>query len=167
MWKTVLSQFLEMLHSMFNHAVLLLSFVLGVFLSAIGYPKEVLSFIFWLIIIDLCTKHYSIVVMNYGRFSIGNYISGWRDRHLTSRGMKNGVGVKALLYTPILFIAHKLSIVPEVVFGGAMSNILYSLLMIIEIISILENLGDAGHKEVKPLVQLFKRKKKELLEEEE
>lgn len=165
MGKPLLSQLSDMLQTMFHYLVLALSFVLGVFLSAIGYPKEVLSFIFWLIIIDLATKHYSITVINYGRFTVGNYVHAWGDRFLTSRGMKNGLGVKAILYTPILFIAHKLSVVDEVVFGDAMSNILYSLLMIIEIISVLENLSDAGHKEIKPLIKLFRKKKDELFED--
>ncbi|MGE6227643.1 hypothetical protein [Paenibacillus chitinolyticus] len=166
MWKSVFTQLFEMLSTMFHGTVVFLSIILGVILSAIGYPKEVLNFIFWMIVIDLCTKHYSIIVIHYKRFNLSNYINGWRDRFLTSRGMKDGLGVKALLYIPILYIAHKLSVIPEVVFGSAMSSILYSLLLIIEIISVLENLSDAGHTEVRPLVKLFRKKKDELLNED-
>ena len=167
MWKSIANQIGESVQTMCNTVVWTFSFLLGAFLSAIGYPKEVLSFIFWLVIIDLITKQYSIVVVKFGSFTVRTYLDGWRQRVLTSRGLKDGLGVKALLYTPILYIAHKMSIVQELMFGSALSSVLYSLLIIIEIISILENFDDAGHKEVAPLVRLFKKKKGEITGEGE
>jgi hypothetical protein len=59
-----------------------------------------------------------------------------------------------------------MTIVPEMILGETMSNILYSLLIIIEVISILENFDDAGHKDITPFLRIFKKKKAELIGEE-
>lgn len=166
MWKSIYDQVHHLTVELGNWLVWLWSFLLGAFLSAIGYPKEVLSFLFWLIMIDLVTKHYAIVRAKFGTFTLRNYFKGWTSRILTSRSIKDGLGVKAMLYTPVLYIAHKLTVVDEILLADTMSLILYSLLVIIEIISILENFDDAGHREVAPFLKLFRKRKRELLGEE-
>jgi hypothetical protein len=68
MWKSIYTQASEIVLTMCNSIVLAISFLLGLVLSAIGYPKEVLVFLFTLIVIDLITKQYSLIVIKFGKF---------------------------------------------------------------------------------------------------
>lgn len=147
----------------FNKVVMGLSLVFGTILSAIGYPKQVLGFILILTIIDTATKHYSIVKINYNAFTLKNYLRAWKDRNLTSRGLKNGLGIKTILYLPVLFVAHQVSILPEIIWGKEISNILYSLIAIIEFRSILENFEDCGAKGLSSILKFIKGKEEALI----
>jgi phage-related holin len=141
-----------------------MSVILGVFLSAIGYPKQVIVFILTLCLIDIVSKWYSVVVIKYGRFSFYHFFNAWRCKHLNSRAIKNGVGVKIFIYVPMLYIAHKASITDELFFGEVISNTLYSLLILIETISILENMVDSGLDRLKPILFFFRKKQEQISE---
>jgi hypothetical protein len=145
-----------------NKFVIMLGFVGGTVLTAIGYPKQVLFFILWLIVADTITKHYSIVVINYKEFTLGNYRRAWKDKNLSSRGLKNGWGIKGLFYFPILFFAHQASILPEIIWGEIISNTIYSMLSIIEMRSIFENFEDAGYKRYSSVFKFISLKEDEM-----
>jgi len=156
-------QVLNLLELAKNGAIWFCSLVLGIFLSAIGYPKEILIFIAALVVIDVLTKHYSIVVINYKVFSFANYYkASFIDKKITSKAMRVGTSVKAVCYLPILYIANQASIIPEIFGGQQISMIFYSWLVIIEIKSILENLHDCGSTFVDPLLRLINKKKKQI-----
>ncbi len=154
----------EFINLICNKAILGLSLVFGIILSAIGYPKQVLAFILFLTIIDTLTKHYSIVRINYGKFTLQTYCKAWKERKLTSRGLKNGLGIKTILYLPVLFVAHQVNILDEIMFGHEISNSLYSLLAIIEFRSILENFEDCGVRVLSGILKFIKVKEKSLSE---
>ncbi|WDV47034.1 phage holin family protein [Clostridiaceae bacterium M8S5] len=142
----------------FSKSIWILGSILGIILSEIGYPKEVLIFIVTLIVIDLLSKQYSIIIKNYGKFTISLFYKGWKDKHLTSRALKNGICVKVFLYLPVLYTAHKCSILFEVVYGKTISNILYTVLVLVELTSILENCIDSGFTNLKPILKFLKHK---------
>lgn len=158
----IIDQMLCLIREFYNLMVVSVSLIFGVFLSAIGYPKQVIVFILTLCLIDIASKWYAIVVSKYGYFSINNFVNSWVCKHLNSRAIKNGIGVKLFIYVPMLYIAHKTSIIDEMYFGEVISNTLYSLLMLIETISILENLVDSGLDRLKPVLRFFNRKQDEL-----
>lgn len=162
----VIAQVTDFFGSVCNYIIWLFSVLLGALLTALGYPKEVLVFIVVLIIVDILTKHYSLVRAKYNTFTLRKYFTAWKERVLTSRGMKNGIGVKVILYTPVLYIAHKASVLPEIMYGQTISSVLYSFLIIIEVVSILENYVDAGHTNLIPFLKFFKKKQLELFGED-
>lgn len=163
MVKQIFDKLINFLSEMFDKATVLISAILGFILSSIGYPKQVLVLIVGLIIFDTISKHYSIVVVNYGKFTIKNYFRAWKERNLTSRGMKNGFGTKALFYLPMLFLAHQASIIPELIGGTAISMVLYSIIIVIEGRSILENYEDAGFSKFSSIKKFFEKKEKDIL----
>jgi hypothetical protein len=97
-------------------------------------------------------------------FTLSNYRKAWKDKNLSSRGLKNGWGIKALFYLPILFFAHQASIIPEMLWGDVISNSIYTMLSIIEIRSLFENFEDAGYKNYSSILKFFSLKEKEISE---
>lgn len=145
---------------------LILSFILTTFLALIGYPKQVIYFIMTLIVVDVITRWMSEVYKEYGAFSFSLFIKSWEDKILTSKKLKNGLFIKIFFYAIILLMAHQCSVVEEIYFGAAISNFLYSILIILDCISIIENMIDCGFSKFKLILKFFNRKKDELIEEE-
>ena len=167
MWNEIWSQAYYIFGILFNKVIFIISLIFGVFLSAIGYPKEIFVFILTLVILDLLIKQYSIVVIKYNSFSLNNYKQAWVDRHLTSRAIKNGISVKTILYSPMLYIANTIGLLPQVLFGSAISNVLYTLLILTEVSSILESLIESGNTNLIPFMKFINRKKDEVSNYEE
>lgn len=147
----------------FNRSVLIISMIVGVILTAIGYPKGVLAFIITLVVIDTLTKHCSIVIQNYGRITLKNILTACFTNKISSKYMKSGLGVKAFFYLIFLYMAHQVSIYPEIIGGSYISNVLYSILFVIEGKSITENLIDCGYKGFEPILKFFDNKENELI----
>lgn len=63
MWSELYQQWIDFIIRFFDKGILLVSFILGLFLNQIGYPKQIIAFIVVLTIIDIITKHLSIVVL--------------------------------------------------------------------------------------------------------
>lgn len=162
--KGMLEQALELLQYLTNGVLWVFSIVFSTILTQIGYPKESIIFIVTLVSIDLLSKQYAIVRENYSSFSIRLYGKAWMEKKLTSRQLKNGLGVKSILYLPLLYMAHQASVIKEFMFGDTVSQVIYTMLMLIEMASIFENLRDAGHIEVNTLLKLVKSKQSELEE---
>lgn len=155
----LVSQFIDFIITLKNWFIWVLGSCLGLLLTLIGYPKEVLVAIFVLMVFDTLTKFYSIVVINYGSFTFKNYRKAWKERNLSSRGLKTGWGIKVILYFPMLIFAEQFTIGKE-----AISNILYGVLLIVEFKSILENFEDCGCSNgiIKILLSFLKNKEKEM-----
>ena len=165
MWGEVYQAGFDIVSRFFDKGILFLSFIFGVFLSAIGYPREIILFIVVLTIIDLVTKHLSIVVVNYGSLSFKNYKQGWIDQKLTSRQLKNGLCLKTILYASLLYICNQLCIVDGILFGKEISGILYNAIILVEISSVLENFIDIGCMGLIPIRDYIKNKQKQLFGE--
>jgi hypothetical protein len=168
MFNEIFNQALIILQSMLNKTLICLSVIISVFLGAIGYPKQVLVFILVLIIIDLITKQISLVAIKYGEFTIRNYFKGWTEKPaiLTSRALKNGVCVKTILYSPVLYMAHQFTIIPQMIGGNVIANIFYSLLLLVEISSIFENFIASGFTFFIPFLKYIKKRESEIFETE-
>jgi hypothetical protein len=148
-----------------NKFILIFNIVLTAFLSAIGYPKQVILFIVTLICLDVLTRWYAEVVKKYGHFSIYNFLKAWKpsEKALSSKMLKKGLFEKIFFYGIFLFIAHQTSIITEMTFGQIISNFLYSIMIILDSISIFENIVDSGFDSAKPILDFFKRKKTEII----
>ena len=166
MFTEILHQALIILQAMLNKTLLFLSIVISIFFSAIGYPKEVIVFILVLVIIDLITKQSSLIITKYGQFTIHNYISGWIDKPavLTSRALKNGICVKTILYSPVLYMAHQFTVIPQMICGNIIANTFYTLLILVEISSIFENFIASGFTFFIPFLKYAKKKQDDIFE---
>lgn len=157
---------LERIQSFWDYMVykggIIFSFILTTILTLIGFPKQVINFIIFLFFMDILTRWYAIVVINYEYFSFKKFIQAWRDRKLNSKTLKRGILVKIFIYFIILVIAHQAGITSEFVFGQVISNFLYSILIILDCISIFENLLESGFAGANSILQFFKNKKNEI-----
>lgn len=162
MWNEIYQQGADIIVRFFDKGILLLSFIFGIFLSQIGYPKQIIVFIVALTLIDIVSKHLSIVIVNYKSLSFSNYIKAWCERVLTSRQLKNGICIKTIMYACLLYISHQLGIIDGILFGKEISYILYNAIILVEISSILENFIDCGFKSLIPLLSFIKGKQKQL-----
>jgi hypothetical protein len=147
-----------------NKFILIFNIVLTAFLTAIGYPSQVINFILILIILDVLTRWYAEVVKRYGHFSIYNFLKAWKpkEKALSSKQLKKGLFEKIFFYGIFLFIAYQTSIIEQMTFGTIISNFLYSIMIILDSISIFENIVDSGYTSAKPILDFFKRKKTEI-----
>lgn len=157
--------FKHYINIIWDKTIIFMSVILGIFLSAIGYPKSILAFIVTLVIADTIIKLFAITKQHYKKLTFNNFIIACFTNKISSKNMKNGLGVKAFFYLIFLYIAHQVSIIPEIIGGEYVSNVIYSLLFVIEGKSILENLIDYGFKQLKPLLKYFKTKENEILKD--
>jgi len=154
---------IEVWNILSNKFILIFNIVLTAFLSAIGYPSQVIKFIVVLIFLDIITRWYAEVVEGYKYFSFINFLKAWKDGVLNSKMLKKGLFEKIFFYGIFLFVAHQTSIIEQITFGQVISNFLYSIMIILDLISIGENMVDSGYDRVKPILDFFKRKKKEII----
>jgi hypothetical protein len=145
-----------------NKFMLIFNFILTAFLSAIGYPSQVIKFIVVLIFLDVITRWYAEIVKEYKHFNLYYFFKAWRDKVLTSKKLKKGLFEKIFFYAIFLFIAYQVSIIEQMQFGQVISNFLYSIMIILDTISIFENMVDSGFDSAKPILDFFKRKKTEI-----
>jgi hypothetical protein len=146
---------------------IIFSFLLTLFLNAIGFPKQCIYLIIFLIIADIGTRWYAVVKVQYGKFNLSHFFLAWKEHNLNSKKLKIGFFTKIVFYAILLVIAHQASIVPEFAFGATVSNFMYSAIIILDIISIGENMVDAGFTKAKAIVDYLKKKKDELFGKKE
>jgi hypothetical protein len=147
---------------------LVLSFCLTLFLNAIGYPKQVILFIAFLIIADILTRFHSEVYKHYGYFSIQKFFQAWSssEKVLTSRKLKNGFFTKIFFYSILLYIAHQTGITNELYFGKFVSNFMYSSLIILDSISICENMSESNFANANFIKKFFEKQRDNLMEKD-
>ncbi len=133
-------------------------------LVAIGFPKDIVIFIVVLVVIDTITKQCAIVKKYYGKINIKNFLKACVTNRISSKSMKIGLGVKVSFYLIFLYIAHQVSIIPEIIGRQIISNTFYSLLFLIETKSISENILECGYKNIKPLLKFLNIKEDEIIQ---
>jgi hypothetical protein len=165
--KEILSPLFNLCQSFINSTVWIISSIIGVFLSAIGYPREIVLFILILALIDIITKLYALTVINVGYFSCKNFFKTWlRDRKISSLEMKSGIFAKVCIYGTLLYAANSLIICQnDLWYAVAISNTIYTALVLLELSSILENFSDCGYKNFDILLKFFRKKQEEVLKE--
>jgi len=160
-----------LIKSLFDWSILMVSMVLTLFLKAIGYPSQIVYLICFLIVCDVLTRWYAEVKKKYGYFNMANFIKSWgEEKVLTSKKLKSGVFAKIFIYSIILILAN-MSIINHQLFFGLGEKVgyfLYSCIVSLDTISILENFVNAGYSKFKPILKglknLFNKKKNEFLE---
>lgn len=162
-----MTEILNKLEQVWNQLILkggiILSAILALFLTAIGFPKSVIYFILFLMIADILTRWFSIIYSKYGKFNLSNFYQAWKEHILNSKKLKAGFFVKVFFYAILLVIAHQASIVPELAFGQVISNFMYSMIIILDAISVIENIIDCGFHQFSPLLKFFKNRKSEII----
>lgn len=148
---------------LFNKTIWLLSFLFGIVLTAIGYPKDIVIFIVMLVIIDTITKQCAIIKKYYGKINFKNFLKACITNKISSKPMKTGLGIKVSFYLIFLYIAHQIRCMPEIIGNILISNTLYSLLVIIETKSISENSLECGYKRIQPLLDFLNIKEEEIV----
>lgn len=143
-----------------------LSFILTLFLNAIGFPKNIIYFISFLVVADILTRFHSEVYKHYGEFTIKNFFKSWRHQVLTSRRLKNGLFTKIFFYTILLYIAHQMSITSELYFGQFVSNFIYSSLVVLDCISILENMTESDFSYASFIKKYFEKQRDKLMNDD-
>lgn len=162
MWDEIYQQACSIFALMFNKMIIILSMLGSIFLNIIGFPKEIIVFIFVLSVIDIISKHLSEVIFTYGSLTWGNYFKAWTDKVLTSRQLKNGITIKLILYSIALYIANQLLTIDGILFGKEISGVIYSALVFVELASILENGIHGGYTGLTPWLNFIKNKQKQL-----
>lgn len=109
--------------------------------------------------LDLLTK---IVQLSYGS---GGFIKAIQTQRLNSKTMFQKAFVKIIAYFTLTVVAYqsKYIIAIEVV-PILFSTIIYSILFLVEVHSIIENLIAAGCDDLKPLLMRFENEKKKAIE---
>jgi phage-related holin len=115
------------------------------------------------LIIDVVSKYYAISVKN------GGFFNSLKTKKITSDSMWRGTKKKIISVLVVMIICG-LSIrftpqFPQIAIG--LSTIAYGFMFYREVQSILENFIDAGHEDLQWFLSLIKRKKKQILDEEE
>jgi len=144
---------------------LFFSFLLTAFLTAIGFPSQTIYFIIFLIICDILTRFHTTVYKHCGCFSIRLFFKAWKEKVLSSKKLKNGLFTKILFYSILLYIAHQCKISDELYLGTVISNFIYSSIIILDIISILENMGESNFKMASFIKTFFEKQKDKLIDD--
>ncbi len=163
LFELLVNGFKHYVELIFNKTILFLGVIFGLILTAIGYPKSVLAFIVTLVVIDTLTKFGAITKEHYKNITLKNFLCACFTNKISSKNMKNGLGVKSFFYLIFLYMAHQAGIHVEIIGGEYISNVLYSLLFIIESKSITENLRDCGYNGLNSLLKFFDNKENELI----
>lgn len=150
-------------HYLFEKGGLIFSFLLTSFLAAIGFPKQVIIFIIVLVILDILSRWVAEVIKAYGKFDFLLFLKAWKHKKLNSKKLKRGLFLKVFFYSILLYIAHQCSICNELIFNNLISNFLYSILIVLDCISICENATDAGFDNINPIHKYLIKKKDDLL----
>ena len=149
--------------------VLVLSSEIALIFTLLGFDRSVTKFIFLLVLTDLLTKWYSLVVRNYGSFKIQNVLRAFHDGIINSNRLRKGVFGKVLMYIVLVAIASGLDH-PEIknliLLSSYMSQFIYSVLVVSEVMSVLENFRDCGHSLAGNLLNKFSRSTSSMFDEE-
>lgn len=146
-----------------------MSFELSVVLAFLGLDQSVSHFILILVIADLLTKWYSLVVRNYGSFSVANLIMAFHKGVINSHRLRKGVFGKLFMYCVMIFIAsrlHSKDVSSVVILADYISQFIYTTLVISEVLSILENFRDCGHSIAEAILNKVCRKTQSLFEDD-
>lgn len=150
----------------FDSSILFLGTILGSLLAQIGYPKQIVLIILFLCVADILTKWFSVTTINCGRFSLYNMYKTWiLDRKLSSEKFRIGTTAKFTLYLILLYPAHQLMYCENEVIGFSLiSSVIYTIILLIELSSIIENFNDAGYTRLNGLLKWLRGKENDLLE---
>jgi phage-related holin len=111
-------------------------------------------------LLDSASKYYAISVKS------GGFLQAIATRQITSSKLWAGLSKKLFGYLIMILLCSLFFRINEFeMLANAINTMIYSLMFLREVQSIVENMIDAGHKEYDWLLFLIKRKKQEILEQ--
>ncbi|MGI5838543.1 MAG: hypothetical protein ACOX8W_02660 [bacterium] len=113
------------------------------------------------VILDLLSKIYALAVTH------GGYLQATKSRAICSDVLWNKTKTKLFAYFGTMILAGlALRVAPFALVGKVVSTVVYSIMFIREWQSVTENFIAAGADALHPLLELLRRKEKELLDKE-
>lgn len=90
----------------------------------------------------------------------GGFWAATKSRNITSSEMFRGTSIKIIAYFFMLVLAHQSKYIVDIEAVPILfSSIIYSILFLVEVHSIIENLIDAGAEDLRPLLLRFQKEK--------
>lgn len=134
----------------------------GLLLGVLTYlvdPTAAFYALWVAVLFDLLTKIVALAVKN------GGLVRATRERIINSHTMFYRTFIKVLAYFTMTVLAHQSkAIVAIEAVPIIFSTIIYSILFLVEVHSIIENLIEAGAEDLKPLLMRFEREKQRAVE---
>lgn|GEM_PF-3480163 len=136
--------------------------VWGFLLGALTYLVEPTAafYALWVaVFLDLITKVVALAAKNDG------LIAATRMRVINSHTMFYRTFIKVLAYFTMTVLAHQSKAIVEIeAVPIIFSTIIYSILFLVEVYSIIENLIEAGAEDLRPLLLRFQKEKQKAIE---
>lgn len=147
---------LNWLRSVWEHArngvMWLWSFITGTLMYLVGGPSAALSALFIVMIADLLCRLVAESVQ------AGGFFMAIKTRHIRSKAMFRGTALKFFGYYVLAVVAYQLQrVTPIPQLSDVLSAVIYMFLLIVEGISVFENLTEAGLTSLQPLKRRFER----------
>jgi phage-related holin len=149
------------LHGLWQHAqngvMWLWSSVSGLLLYLAGGPSAALSALFIVMIVDLICRLVAESI------HAGGFFVAIKSRHIRSKAMFRGTALKFFGYYVLAVVAYQLKrVTPIPQVSDMLSAVIYMFLLIVEGISVFENLSEAGLTSLQPLKRRFEREMEKL-----
>lgn len=133
-------------------------FLLGV-LTYLVEPTAAFYALWVAVFLDLITKMAALAYKN------GGLIAATKAKVINSHTMFYRTFIKVLAYFTMTVLAHQSKAVVEIeAVPIIFSTIIYSILFLVEVYSIIENLIEAGAEDLKPLMLRFQKEKEKVIE---
>lgn len=124
----------------------------GYLMYLAGGPSAALSALFTVMMIDLLCRLVSESVQ------AGGFFCAIKTRHIRSKDMFRGTAIKFFGYYALAVVAYQLKrVTPIPQLSEMLSAVIYMFLLIVEGISVFENLAEAGLTSLRPLQRRFER----------
>lgn len=156
-----MEEYSRWLHNVWQHAqsgaLWLWSSITGLLLYLVGGPSAALSALFTVMVADLICRLVAESVQ------AGGFFMAIRTRHIRSKAMFKGTAIKFFGYYVLAVVAYQLQrVTPIPQLSEVLSAVIYMFLLIVEGISVFENLTEAGLTSLKPLQRRFERERDRL-----
>lgn len=133
------------------------STAVGWLLYLVGGPTASLGALLLVMVCDLVSRLLAESV------HAGGFFIAIKARYIRSKSMFRGTAVKIVAYYILAVVAHQLrrvTFIPQL--SDVLSSVVYSFLIVVEAISIVENLAEAGLTGLQPLKRRFERERDKL-----
>lgn len=135
-----------------NGAMWLWSSATGLLMYLVGGPSAALSALFIVMIADLLCRLVAESIQ------AGGFLMAIKTRHIRSKAMFRGTALKFFGYYVLAVVAYQLRrVTPIPQLSEVLSAVIYMFLLIVEGISVFENLTEAGLTSLQPLKRRFER----------
>jgi len=155
----------EYLKKLFDNKTLTIMSAVGAFLYKFLFPEKQYLYgalaVLVIMVLDLTTKMYALSASN------GGLRNSWKNHHITSSAFFKGTKDKLLVFGIMIIIcgcAYRLTIIDAIAVW--FTQLVYTLMFFRDLLSILENLRDAGVGGLRIFQKAVKKKMGEYVDED-